>query len=390
MHRRTAVTTGVVLAATGASVAVGRWVTSKVGTVEAPAGLEADPAELAAADAVLSRHPAIDMHAHPGRTFVRDARHLALPVRLYAMRGSFEQRVVDEARAGGLAAVCANAVPDFATLGLARGGLRMAREFEPGEAWAAYRTQLGNLAALGDRVGVEIVRDPDALSRARARGALGVILGVEGADYLDGRLDRVAQTFADGVRVLTLVHFYRGGPVGDVMTDAPVHGGLTAFGRDVVRELNRVGIVVDLSHASEPTAYAALDVATSPLLLSHTDLVGPGATHPRFVSSALARAVADAGGVVGAWPAGIVLRTLDDFAARIVDLVDVLGADHVGIGTDMDANDRPVLETYAKLPLLVVALRRRGLDDETLVKVLGGNYLRVMSEVLGRAEAGVG
>lgn len=168
------------------------------------------------------------------------------------------------------------------------------------------------------------------------------------------------------------------------MTDTPVHHGLTAFGRDAVREMNRVGIVVDLSHASEETAYAALEVATTPALLSHTDLQSPTSRNPRFVSSALAEAVAAAGGVVGAWPAGIALRSLDDYAARIVELVERLGADHVGIGTDMDANDRPVFESYAKLPLLVAGLIRRGLDEETIAQVLGGNYLRVMAAAQAR------
>jgi membrane dipeptidase len=382
MRATTALRAGAGLATTVGAAALGRWVHAKVGRVAAPVGITADPDEVAAAEALLARHPAIDMHAHPGRTFVRGATRLSPPVRLYAMRGTFEDRVLAEAHDGGVAAICVNAVPDFPTLGLAKGGLRMARPFEPGEAWAAYRLQIGNLAALADRAGAESVRTPADLAAARTRGALGLILGVEGADFLDGRLERVGEVFDDGVRVVTLVHFYRGGPIGDVMTDTPVHGGLTTFGREVVREMNRTGIVVDLSHATEETAYAALDVATKPLLLSHTDLLTTTARHPRFVSSGLAEAVAGAGGVVGAWPAGITLGSLDDFAARIVELVDRLGADHVGIGTDMDANDRPVFESYAKLPLLVVALRRRGLTDGTLARVLGGNYLRVMGAAL--------
>jgi membrane dipeptidase len=321
------------------------------------------------------------MHAHPGRTFVRDARDLALPMRLYQLHGSFESHTLAQARTGGLSAVCANAVPDFPTLGLARGGLRMARPFAPGEAWASCLAQVQNLTALGDDARVTVVRTPQDLAVARQHGQLGIILGVEGADFLDGRIDRVRRAFDDGVRVVTLLHFSRGGPVGDCSTDERVHGGLTAFGRDVVREMNKVGIVIDLSHASDETSYDVLDVATRPLLISHTDLIGPG-THPRLVPTDLALSVARAGGVIGAWPAGFTLRTLDDFAARIVELVETLGPDHVGIGTDMDANDRPVFESYRKLPLLVVALRRRGVDDDTLTKVLGGNYLRVWDQVL--------
>jgi membrane dipeptidase len=97
---------------------------------------------------------------------------------------------------------------------------------------------------------------------------------VEGAEFLEDDVGRVEEAFDDGVRVLTLVHYLRGGVIGDVMTAEPVHGGLTQFGRDAVREMNRVGILVDLAHCSHRTAYDALEVAVKPLLISHTD-------HPR-------------------------------------------------------------------------------------------------------------
>jgi membrane dipeptidase len=258
----------------------------------------------------------------------------------------------------------------------------MTRPFRPGEAWAAYRMQVDHLAALGRHPDVEILHRPEDLAGARRRGAVGAILGVEGADFVENDLDRVHTVFADGVRVLTLVHFARGGPIGDVATDTPVHGGLTRFGRDVVRELHRAGVLVDLAHASERTAFDVLDVAERPLLISHTDLDTLTPSHPRFVSVDLAAAVAAAGGVIGAWPAGIALRSLADYADRIVDLVDRLGSDHVGLGTDMDANYRAVLPSYARMPLLVVALRRRGMDEATLDAVLGGNFLRVMAAAL--------
>jgi len=371
------------LAAAGLALAAARWVYVQVGSPPARVGFRASPDELAQAEALLERFPAVDMHAHPGRTFVRDATNLSLPVRLYAMRGSFEDRALDDLRAGRVAATCLNAVPDFPTLGVHRGaGLAMARPFGPDEAYRAYRTQIANLTAVLDRPGVELVRSPADVVAAHARGRVGAVLGVEGADFLAPDLARVVEAFDDGVRVMTLVHFYRGGPIGDVMTEAPVHGGLTEFGRGAVRAMNEVGIVVDLSHASERTAYDALDASSRPVLLSHTDLVTRSSHHPRFVSFDLARAVTESGGVVGAWPAGVTLRSLDDFAGRIADLADQLGVDHVGIGTDMDANYRPVFESYAKMPLLVVALRRRGLDGEALAKILGGNFLRVMDAAM--------
>lgn len=374
-------------AATGAAAGVGAgvvawWAARQLGTPRAAVGFELSDDERARAVAFLDAHPAIDTHAHPGRTFVRGAEHLTWKLRLYAARGSFEDRAVVALREGRVAAACFSAVSDFPTLDARGGGLTKVRDFDPGEAWAYYLRQLANLRELVDRADVAPVLGPDDVTAARMAGAVGAILGVEGADFLDGDLGRVEQCFADGVRLVTLVHYFSGGVIGDVMTAPPVHGGLTPFGRDAVREMNRVGIMVDLSHASERTAYDALEVSAKPLLITHTDIAEDGPSHPRFVSKGLARAVAEAGGAVGAWPAGIRFGSLADYVERIVELVELLGEDHVCIGTDMDANYKPVFETYAKMPLVVGGLLRRGMGEDALAKVIGGNFLRIFAHVL--------
>lgn len=384
MVLRRAVVGGV---ASGAAAGVGAgvvawWAARQLGTPRAAVGFELSEDELARAVAFLDAHPAIDTHAHPGRTFVRGAEHLTWKLRLYSARGSFEERAIADLQRGHVAAACFSAVSDFPTLDSRGGGLARVRDFDPGEAWAYYRTQLANLRALVASGDVALVRAPDGVAAARAAGQVGAILGVEGADFLQDDLGRVEHCFADGVRVLTLVHYFRGGVIGDVITAPPVHGGLTPFGRDVVQEMNRVGLVVDVSHCSERTAYDALEVSVKPLLITHTDIAQGALDNPRLVSEGLARAVAASGGAVGAWPAGIRLGTLADYVERIVDLVELLGEDHVCIGTDMDANYKPVFETYAKLPLVVGGLLRRGMTEETLAKVLGGNFLRVFADVL--------
>jgi membrane dipeptidase len=291
-------------------------------------------------------------------------------------------------RAGRVGNACFCAVADLPTLDAGPAGLRSTRAFAPGEAYAAYRTQMANLRALAAQGDVEIVltpadvRLPDGTGSVGPVGPVGAVLGVEGAEFLEDDLARVQEAFADGVRVLTLTHYLRGGVIGDVMTDEPVHGGLTPFGREVVRELNRVGIVVDLSHCSLATAYDALEEATRPVLVTHTDVRDTSHRSARFVTPDLARAVTDAGGVLGAWPAGYAMRTLDDYVERILELVELLGEDHVCLGTDMDANYRPVFETYAKMPLLVGRLLQRGMPQESLAKVVGGNFLRVFAAAL--------
>ncbi len=384
--RGKAVALGGALVALGAAVGVGLvsragWrIYQSIGTPRARVGFRLAPAELAAARDLLARSPVIDTHAHPGRTFVGDAGELTWRLRLYARRRPFEPRSVAAMRTGGVTAACFCAVADFPTLDATGHGLAQVRDFDRGEALAYYRAQIGNLHMALRRSGAVLVRDTAGLAAARTAGQVAGILGVEGADFLEGDLARVGAAYEDGVRVLTLVHYRAGGGIGDVMTSPPVHGGLTPFGRDVVTEMGRLGMLVDLAHASEATAYDALEAARGPVLLTHTDVAGEG-EHPRFVSLGLARAVALGGGLVGAWPAGIAAHSLAGFIRRVERLVELLGEDHVCLGTDMDANYRPVLESYAKMPLLVGGLLHGGMSETAVAKVVGGNFLRVWGEV---------
>jgi len=118
-------------------------------------------------------------------------------------------------------------------------------------------------------------------------------------------------------------------------------------------------------------------------VITHSHINSPSLESPRFISAELARSVAETGGYLGAWPAGIGIDTLAGFIDRIDELVNVVGEDHVALGSDMDANYKPVLETYRKMPLVVGALFKRGYSDEAVAKFLGGNFMRVMDQVQG-------
>lgn len=333
------------------------------------------------AHALLKSSPAIDIHAHPGRTFGRDAENLSPALKMMSSGGATEDRAIADMREGQLSGASFAVVADVQVLNVQPGGgLGAAREFQPGEARASYARQIANMHRVLPEVGVTFVKEPGDFRRIHAKGGIAGLLTVEGADFLDGDLGNVRKAFDDGVRSITLVH-YRPNEVGDIQTAPPVWAGLPPHGADVIREMNRLGMVVDLAHASEDTAAAALAVSSVPVMCSHTHVNGRGATHPRFISLELAKGIATRGGIIGAWPAGIGMKTLEEYAARILDLADVLGPEHVSLGTDMDANFQPVMTSYKQLPELVAELLRRGYGKKNAAAFVGGNFLRVYEQV---------
>lgn len=347
----------------------------------AETGFSLSEEELARAVAFLAENPAIDTHAHPGRTFVTGAENLAWKLRIFQSIGTFEDRVVAEMMTGGLAAASFSAVSDFPVLDTAGEGLASTRDFAHGEAWDYYQIQIGNLKALVARGLVYPVLKPEDIALARAAGKPGAIFAVEGADFIESNLGRVQSAWDDGVRIVTFVHFVKGGVLGDVMTAEPVHGGISAVGSGAFVEMQRLGIMVDLSHAAEKTAFDALALSTKPVVATHTHIITPELTHPRFISKELAQGIVETGGFIAAWPAGIGMTTLNDYLDRIEQMVDMLGADGVALGTDMDSNYKPVWSTYLHLPLVVGGLLKRGVDETVVAKIIGGNFMRVFGAV---------
>ena len=343
----------------------------------APIGFDISPEELARARALLKQHPSIDAHAHPGRTFVDGAEHLSGLVWVYAKLGHFEAKAIADMKAGGLSAAAFAAVADFQTLGVQGEGLASVREFEVGEAWASYKRQIGNLRALAEQGLVYPIKSSADFEVARASGKVGALMAVEGGDFLEGKPERVAQAFADGVRMITLMH-YRNNELGDIITGTAVRGGLSAAGVAVVKAMNAAGMLIDVAHASEATAMGVIRATSKPLIASHVHVQSAALSHPRFISLDLAKAVAQTGGgVLGAWPAGIGISDLKGFVDRTFELIETVGIDHVCLGTDMDANYKPVFDTYVNLPLYVAGLLKRGLREAELAKVIGGTFLRL-------------
>ncbi len=290
---------------------------------------------------------------------------------------------VASAVGGEVSVVNVSTVADLLVIGLnGSGGLGATRDFEPGEASTDHNRQLKGLARLPDDERIIAVRSADDVQRAHTSDATGIFVSCEGADFLEGGLGGLAEAYELGARSIGLVH-YRVNELGDIQTEDPVHGGLSAFGLDVVAEMNRLGIIIDMAHATFAATVAAVEASSQPLMISHSHLASAGSSHPRLLSEDHARVVADAGGLIGAWPSGVANESLADYSGEICRLVDLVGIGHVAIGSDMDANYKPVLTRYDQFPELALMLADRGLTSTDVDKVLGGNFVELFQNVVG-------
>jgi membrane dipeptidase len=274
-------------------------------------------------------------------------------------------------------------------------------------------------------------RTAEEVRRAHEQGKIAALMGVEGG-HMIGNDIRVLRMFGDlGVRYITLSHFYND-EWADSSTDKAVHNGLTDFGKDIVREMNRQGIMVDISHVSDKTFYDALEVSKAPLMASHSSCRAL-CNHVRDMSDEMIKALAAKGGVIqinyersfidqaykDAYDkiSGGVVANFDAIAKscgddqecatrkitdaqkqlteegklphvsweRIIEHIDhvakLVGADHVGLGSDFDGATMPEgMEDCSKLPRITEALVRKGYSDDDIRKILGGNLLRVMEQ----------
>src|SRR5580658_1052477 len=271
----------------------------------------------------------------------------------------------------------------------------------------------------------------DDVRRAHAQGKIAALMGVEGG-HMIGNDIRMVRIFADlGVRYMTLSHFYND-EWADSSTDKPVHNGLTDFGKDIVREMNRQGMMVDISHVSDKTFYDALEVSKAPLIASHSSCRAL-CNHVRDMSDDMIKALAAKGGVIQInyeksfidqsykdaqdKLSGGVVEMIDHLKKicgddeecverkmgemekqataegklphvsweRIIDHIDhavkLVGPDHVGLGSDFDGADMPDgMEDCTHLPQITEALMRKGYSDADNRKILGDNLLRVMEQ----------
>ncbi|MXO63787.1 membrane dipeptidase [Altererythrobacter oceanensis] len=289
-----------------------------------------------------------------------------------------------------------------------------------------------------------IARYPESLAlaltsedveRAVARGRIASLMGMEGGHSIGSSLGVLRQMYALGARYMTLTHS-KTLPWADSATDVPTHDGLTDFGMDVVREMNRLGMIVDLSHVNEAAMMDALDVAKAPVIFSHSGARAING-HARNVPDSVLRRLRDNGGIVmavaypafvseaqrqrsanraaeqarlealwqgqpeavksalEAWDAAnpVPPATVSDYADHIDHIRKVAGMDHIGIGGDYDGIPIGVegMEDVSGYPVLFTELARRGYSQKDLEKISFRNMLRVMKgvEQTKRDQAGV-
>jgi membrane dipeptidase len=338
-------------------------------------GMPLSPEQRAAGVALLTRHPSVDTHAHPGRFFLKDVSYETPTTRAFG--APFEAQAVADLNAGHVSASLFAAVADMRLLEQSPKGIRAVREFEPGEAYADTQRQVKAMQALvaSRLVGPGLnAEDIEAAHRHRHCAA---VFAVEGGDFLEDKLDRVHEAFHAGIRAITIVHYHIN-QIGDIQTEPPIHNGLTPLGASIVREMNRAGIIIDLAHAPFAVVKDAIEASHKPVMISHTYLATPSFQHPRLISEEHAKLVASAGGIIGAWPTGFGLNNFADYIDAIQRLVDTVGVEHVAIGTDMDANYKPVLRNYRDFGLIPAALLARGMHEAEVARIIGGNFLRVM------------
>ena len=257
-----------------------------------------------------------------------------------------------------------------------------------GEGQAATDRALAMIERVNQQVagldGAALVRTADGVLRARERGQAAVLLGLEGGHALQGSPDVLRLLAANGVRYVTLTHTNTNAWA-DASTDAPRWGGLNALGREMVAEMNRLGVLVDLSHVSDDTIRDALDATRAPVIVSHSSCRALH-DHARNVSDDLLRAIAANDGVVmiNFYPLylGNGAVTVETLLDHIEHAVAVAGADHVGIGSDFDGvTSLPSgMGDVTRLPWLTYGLLQRGVSEADVRKILGGNVLRVMRE----------
>jgi membrane dipeptidase len=325
------------------------------------------------ASELLLHNFSLDMHMHPALFPVKDIPRSSNP-RPYRGDEFFAARIQGMWE-GQMWTGFFSPVVDAPVIGMTPTGPGLVRPFEPGEAWIEFKRQLAVLDDLLQRNDVVKARTVADVEAAHAAGKVAAIFGCEGGDHIEDKPERVEEIYSTGVRSLQLYHV---APNSLIRTDGNRDIGLSEIGRETLREMNRIGLLADLAHASFKTTTDAAEITTQPILSTHslvraTDGFGMTAEH--------AKTVAATGGVIGTF--GGVRGGMAGFIEHVLRLIDTVGIEHVGIGTDMDGtgNLPAAFDRYPLLPEATARLLASGLHEDEVASLIGGNVARVLEEV---------
>lgn len=223
---------------------------------------------------------------------------------------------------------------------------------------------------------------------AQAQGKIAAVMAIEGGEALEGDLGVLRVLHRLGVRSIGLTWNERNN-IADGVGDCRSGGGLSEFGSALIQEMNRLGILVDVSHLSDPGFWDVVELSNQPIIASHSNSRAV-CNHRRNLTDEQIKALAKNGGVMGMNFAASFVRedghpTLDDLLNHIDHIVQLVGPEHVGLGSDFDGISATPegLADASRMPLITEGLVRRGYKTEDIRLILGGNYLRVFQQVWG-------
>jgi len=232
---------------------------------------------------------------------------------------------------------------------------------------------------------VGIAYTPDDLYRLKREGRRALMLGIENGYAIGDEINRIEHFRRRGIVYMTLCH-NGDNDLCDSARGSSEHGGLSTLGREAIREMNRVGMMIDLSHASENSFYQAIEVSHTPIVCSHSSARAL-CDHPRNLTDDQLRTLAASGGVVQTCLYDGFLRqeggaTIKDAIRHICHMVNIAGINHVGIGTDFDGDGGVIgCADASEVINLTRSLLAEGFSEEDIEKLWGGNFLRVMRMV---------
>ncbi len=236
-----------------------------------------------------------------------------------------------------------------------------------------------------------IAHTPDELWANKRQGKKSIMLGIENGHALDGKIENLRHFKERGIVYMTLCH-NGDNDICDSARGEHTHNGVSAFGREVIHEMNRLGIMVDLSHAAEKSFYDALELSATPIVCSHSSCRAL-CDHPRNLTDDQMRALAQRGGVMQVTLYhGFLVKdgeaTIEDAMRHLDHAISIMGIDHVGLGTDFDGDGGiRGMANSSELLNYTRELLKRHYSEEDIQKLWGGNFLRVMNEVQNISKA---